>query len=93
MVASTRSFDYIYSPINNLRVETEVDKKTGINFPKSIVVNDEPMKPTERFWTSLSILFLSYSEIPTKDPSDNWSMVVSPKFLDPTMVKPIGQSA
>jgi len=53
MVASTRSFDYIYSPINKLRVETEVDKKTGMNFPKSIVVNDEPMKPTERFWTSL----------------------------------------
>lgn len=51
-------FDYVYMPINELRVETTEDPKTGKKVVDSVLVKDEPIEPTERFWTSL---FARYS--------------------------------
>ena len=47
------SFDYKYLPISDLRVELTEDQKTGKQRVKSVLVHDEPLEPTERFWTSL----------------------------------------
>lgn len=45
-------FDYTTVPINDLRVETEL-LKSGRKQAKKIFVNDEPITPTARFWSSL----------------------------------------
>lgn len=47
------SFDYTFMPVGDMRVETEEDPKTGRKTVKEVFVQDEPLKPTERFWTSL----------------------------------------
>lgn len=57
MVASSLSFDYNYAPVNDLRVKTRVNTRTGKTEVASVLVNDEPMQPTERFWTSLFARF------------------------------------
>lgn len=46
-------FDYTYAPVNSLAVQTEQDRRTGKPAVTSVQVNGEPLKPTERFWTSL----------------------------------------
>jgi hypothetical protein len=46
-------FDYSYAPINRLAVQTEQDRRTGKPAVTNVLVNGEPLKPTERFWTSL----------------------------------------
>jgi hypothetical protein len=46
-------FDYTYATINDLAVETTEDKKTGRKTVNAVLVNDEPIAPSERFWNSL----------------------------------------
>lgn len=46
-------FDYTFLPISDLQVETEQDKKTGKTKVKHVLVQDEPIPATDRFWTSL----------------------------------------
>jgi hypothetical protein len=46
-------FDYTYATINDLAVETTEDKKTGRKTVDAVLVNDEPIAPSERFWNSL----------------------------------------
>jgi len=56
MVAATPSsvrFDYDFLPINDLVVESESDPKSGRPIVKSVIVKDEPLEPSDRFWTSL----------------------------------------
>lgn len=47
------SFDYSYLPINDLQVVTKEDEKTGKTVVDHILVQDEPIKGTSRFWISL----------------------------------------
>ena len=47
------SFDYKYLPISDLQVETAEDPKTGKQRVKSVLVHDEPLEATDRFWVSL----------------------------------------
>jgi len=47
------TFDYTFMPISDLKVETTEDPKTGRKRVEKVIVQDEPLKPTERFWTSL----------------------------------------
>jgi hypothetical protein len=54
--AATRTlnkFDYRYLPINDLQVETEEDEQTGKQVVKHILVQDEPIQASGRFWVSL----------------------------------------
>jgi hypothetical protein len=53
MVASSKRFDYLAAPVNALTVQTEPDKRTGKPVVTSVLVKDEPLKPSERFWRSL----------------------------------------
>ncbi len=46
-------FDYKYLPISDLQVEMQEDQKTGKQKVKSVLVHDEPLEPTDRFWFSL----------------------------------------
>jgi hypothetical protein len=48
-----KRFDYVYSTIGDLEVETTEDQKTGRKIVQNILVNDEPIKPSNRFWNSL----------------------------------------
>lgn len=56
MVAAVK-FDYTYSPINDLRVNTKVDARNGKMVVDNVLVGDEPMEATDRFWTSLFARF------------------------------------
>lgn len=47
------SFDYDFMSVGDLRVETSEDPKTGRKIVSKVLVKDEPLEPTERFWTSL----------------------------------------
>lgn len=47
------AFDITYQPISNLRVNSEQCKRTGRPTVTSVEVAGEPLKDTERFWTSL----------------------------------------
>lgn len=47
------SFDYSFVPLSDLQVVTELDKRSGRNRVKHVLVQDEPIQPTERFWNSL----------------------------------------
>jgi len=47
------AFDYKYLPISDLQVETTEDQKTGKQKVKSVLVHDEPLQATDRFWISL----------------------------------------
>lgn len=46
-------FDYEFLPVNDLVVESEPNPKTGRPEVKAVIVNDEPLQPSARFWTSL----------------------------------------
>lgn len=46
-------FEYKYLPISDLQVETGEDEKTGKQTVKSVLVHDEPLEATDRFWHSL----------------------------------------
>jgi hypothetical protein len=47
------SFDYAFMPISDMAVKTIEDPKTGKKVVESVLVRDEELQPTERFWTSL----------------------------------------
>jgi hypothetical protein len=53
MVATSKHFDYLVAPVNALTVQTEPDRKTGKPVVTGVLVKDEPLKPSERFWRSL----------------------------------------
>ena len=55
MVASSSElrFDYDFSPINDLEVVSEPDPKSGRPMVKHVLVKDEPLQASDRFWTSL----------------------------------------
>jgi hypothetical protein len=46
-------FDYQYLPVNDLQVVTKEDPKTGKAIVDHVLVQDEPVKASQRFWTSL----------------------------------------
>ena len=48
-----KRFDYVYSTIGDLEVETTEDQKTGRKIVQNVLVNDEPIQPSDRFWNSL----------------------------------------
>ncbi len=47
------SFDYDFLSVGDLRVETVEDPKTGKLTVSKVLVKDEPLNPTDRFWVSL----------------------------------------
>ena len=51
------AFDYKYLPVNELRVVTKESQKTGRPIVDHLLVHDEPLQPTERFWVSLMSRF------------------------------------
>jgi hypothetical protein len=51
--AGELGFEYQYLPIGDLQVKTEEDPKTGKQDVTALVINDEELEPTQRFWTSL----------------------------------------
>lgn len=53
MASDNIEFNYTFVPISDLQVETEEDEKTGKIKVKHVLVQDEPIPPTSRFWTSL----------------------------------------
>jgi hypothetical protein len=57
MVASSKRFDYTFTAVNDLVVETRQDKRTGQPVVSAVLVGGEPLVPTERFWNSLYARF------------------------------------
>ena len=57
MSATDKRFDYTFTAVNNLGVETESDKRSGQPKVKAVLVHGEPLEPTDRFWTSLYARF------------------------------------
>jgi hypothetical protein len=53
VAADSVSFDYTFLPVSDLRVQTKEDPKTGKKVVDKVLVQDEPLKPTSRFWVSL----------------------------------------
>jgi hypothetical protein len=53
MVASGKRFDYCLRTANELIVQTRQDERTGQPVVAAVLVEGEPLVPTERFWTSL----------------------------------------
>jgi len=53
-----KTFDMVYAPVSDLEVVTEICEKSGKPIVKHILVEDEPIQATQRFWTSL---FARYS--------------------------------
>ena len=53
MVMNNKRFEYAYASVGDLAVQTSTDAKSGKRVASQVLVNDEPIKPTERFWTSL----------------------------------------
>jgi hypothetical protein len=53
MVMNNKRFDYAFAAVGDLAVETTTEPKSGRRTASAILVNDEPIKPAERFWTSL----------------------------------------
>jgi len=51
------AFDYKYLPVNELQVVTKEDQKTGKQTVDHLLVHDEPLQTSERFWTSLFARF------------------------------------
>lgn len=51
--AKITKFDYVYVPVNDLQVTTSEDPKTGKPVVDHILVQDEPLQDSQRFWTSL----------------------------------------
>jgi len=47
------AFDYKFLPVSDMQVNTVEDPKTGKKRVESVLVHDEPIVPSERFWTSL----------------------------------------
>ena len=54
---SHKRFDYTFSAVGDLAVQTTTDAKSGKRTVSAILVDSEPIKPTDRFWTSLYARF------------------------------------
>ncbi|WP_145427664.1 DUF932 domain-containing protein [Symmachiella dynata] len=54
---ANKRFDYTFASVGDLAVRTTTDPKSGRRTASEVLVNDEPIKPTERFWTSLYARF------------------------------------
>ena len=50
---NVEKFDYTFCPVNDLQIVIGEDAKSGKQFVDHVLVQDEPIKPTQRFWTSL----------------------------------------
>lgn len=57
VAAADIKFNYAYSPVNALRVTTRINDRSGKTEVDSVLVDDEPMQATDRFWTSLFARF------------------------------------
>ena len=55
-ISGTRTFEYKTAKISDLRV-ADRKEETGRTVVDSILVNDEPLNPSNRFWTSLYARF------------------------------------
>lgn len=53
MVAISKQFDYLFSSVGDLSVETSTDTDSGKRVVSSVLVNGESIALTERFWVSL----------------------------------------
>jgi len=53
MVASNKRFDYTFASVRDISVNSKADPKSGRRVASEVIVNDEPLQSTERFWTSL----------------------------------------
>jgi hypothetical protein len=53
MVDVGKHFDYVVTNVDDLRFETKQNPKTGRPLVSAVLVQDERLKPTDRFWTSL----------------------------------------
>jgi hypothetical protein len=51
--AKINRFEYVYVPVNDLLVQTSPDQKTGKPKVDHVLVQDEPLLDSGRFWTSL----------------------------------------
>ena len=54
---ANKRFDYTFASVGDLAVRTTTDPKSGRRSASEVLVNDEPIMPTERFWTSLYARF------------------------------------
>jgi len=56
--ASGPRFDYGYTSVKDIRVDTQPDPKNkGARIATTVYINDEPLKPSARFWGSLMANF------------------------------------
>ena len=55
-ITSPLSFDYKFAKIGDLKV-VDRESKSGRKVVDTIIVNDEPLHPSNRFWTSLYARF------------------------------------
>ncbi|MEQ8787437.1 MAG: DUF932 domain-containing protein [Pirellulaceae bacterium] len=53
MIANNKRFDYTFAAVSDLAVQATTDPKSGRRTATQVLVHDEPITPTERFWTSL----------------------------------------
>jgi len=53
MVAGSKQIDYTFATVGDLAVKTVTDPKTGRPVVEHMLVHDEPVKPTNRWWQSL----------------------------------------
>ena len=53
MAMNNKRFDYAFAAVGDLEVRTTTEPKSGRRTASEVLVNDEPIKSTERFWTSL----------------------------------------
>jgi hypothetical protein len=51
------AFDYKYLPVNEMKVVTKEDRKTGRQIADHILIHDEPNQVSDRFWHSLMARF------------------------------------
>ncbi len=60
---ANKRFDYTFASVGDLAVRTTTDPKSGRRTASEVLVNDEPIQPTERFWTSLYYSRSGFEEI------------------------------
>jgi hypothetical protein len=53
MVAGNKRIDYTFAAVGDLTVQTAPDPKSGRPVARHVLVHDEPVKPTDRWWQSL----------------------------------------
>lgn len=56
-LAKHPEFTYDFSPLNDIQVEMNTDARTGKEVVSGVIIKDEPLQPSQRFWTSLFSLY------------------------------------